>query len=63
VETISNGAVGYIGGRLEYIGWVIGEGEQTSFFAGYWWTLQGVIRGARDGIVAVFRDGIKALVR
>lgn len=63
VQSLSNGAVGYIGGRLSYIPRVIDEDRQGSRWR-HWWTLQGVLRGARDGIVKIYRaETMKILSR
>jgi hypothetical protein len=63
VETLDSGAVGYVGGRLEYIADVIGEGQQAAIHAGRWWTLQSVLRGAREGIVRIFVEGVRSILR
>jgi hypothetical protein len=63
VEPFSGGAIGYIGGRLSYIGRVIDEDRQSSFFASYWWTLQDVLRGAHDGIIAIYRSDVLKIIR
>lgn len=61
VEMIGGGVRGVIGGRLSYLPDVVGEGTQEKPFVGRWWTLQAVIRGAKNGIVEVFREGFKQL--
>lgn len=58
VESIGGGVRGVIGGRLEYLPTVVGEGTQGRAFRGRWWTLEKVIRGAKDGIIKVWRAGI-----
>lgn len=61
VEMMGGGVRGVIGGRLSYLPDVVGEGTQKAPFQGRWWTLQAVIRGAKNGIVEVFREGFKQL--
>ena len=58
VEPIGGGVRGVIGGRLEYLPTVVGEGTQGRAFRGRWWTLEKVIRGAKAGIIKVFRADI-----
>lgn len=55
VESMAGGIRGVIGGRLEYMPLVIGEGEQAYMHEGHWWTLEKVIKDARPGIVKVWR--------
>jgi hypothetical protein len=57
--------VGVIGGNLEYLAYVVGDedGRQAKQHTGRWYTLLGVVVGARDGILRVYRDVIKDLVR
>jgi hypothetical protein len=63
VESIAGGVRGVVGGRLEYLPTVVGEGTQAAPFVGRWWTLQKVIVGAKDGIVKIFRAGIQELFK
>lgn len=61
VETISGGVRGVIGGRLEYLPYVIGEGAQARTHQGRWWMLEKVVRDAKGGIVKLFRADIMKL--
>ena len=61
VESIGGGVRGVIGGRLSYMPYVIDEDEQAYMHRGRWWTLQSVIRGAKTGIIQIFREGVLAL--
>jgi hypothetical protein len=64
VESLSGGgSIGYIGGNLEYIAAVIGEGQQADAHAGRWYTLESVLRESRPGIFDIFRDAVRKAIR
>lgn len=58
VEMMGSSVKGVIGARLEYIPYVIDETEQAYMHRGRWWTLQRVVKGAKAGMIQVFRTGI-----
>ena len=58
VEPFSGGVRGVIGGRLDYMPYVIDEGNQAYMHKGRWWTLQKIVRDSRDGIIKIFREGV-----
>lgn len=58
VEMMGRNVKGVIGARLEYIPLVIDEKEQAGMHRGRWWTLQRVVKGAKAGMIQVFRAGI-----
>ena len=65
VETFGDKTVGYIGGRLSYITYVVGdeEGEgQAWMHRGRWYKLIDVVRQNVHGVVDIFRDGIRDLI-
>lgn len=62
VETLGGGVRGVIGGRLSYLPDVVGD-EQAPPFRGRWWQLRKVVAGARDGVVAIHRDGVVELFK
>ena|SRR3972149_6096670 len=53
----------FLGTALNYAHWVIDEDDQAWMHKGRWWTLQGVVRGARDGIVQVYATALRDYVR
>lgn len=65
VETFNNQVVGYVGGRLSYITHVVGDedGRQAWMHKGRWYRLIDVVRGNIDGVVDIFRDGIRGLIK
>lgn len=70
VRPIMSGFIGVIGSPTIYGPWVIsedklndGRGPQAAVHKGRWWTLQGVLRKAKDGIKQIYSAGIKALLR
>lgn len=61
---------GVIGTDTKYAPWVISTqkgrnsaGPQAWFHKGRWYTLQGVVKDNKDGIIAVYRQGIRRLLR
>lgn len=63
VKPIGGEVVGVIGAYIEYGRDVVGEGEQRPVHEGRWWTLQGVVRGAAEGIEAIFKKAVEDLVK
>ncbi len=70
VRTIGSEIVGAIGTATVYAPWVIsdkdtvgGRGPQAWMHRGRWWTLQGVVRGARAGIVDIYRRAVERLLK
>jgi hypothetical protein len=63
VESLGAGVRGVIGGRLDYIGYVIDANKQAWMHRGRWWTLQKVIQGARGGIEKIYRAGVLDLFK
>jgi hypothetical protein len=61
VESMGGGVRGVIGGRLEYIDYVVGY--QAYMHKGRWWQLKKVIMGARGGIEKIFRAGVMDLFK
>ena len=62
VRTLGTSIVGSIGTKVVYAPTVISEDNQGSAFVGRWWTLQGVVRKARGGIIKIYEDMLKRLV-
>jgi len=62
VRSLGASVVGTIGTSTVYAPWVISDKQQAWMHAGRWWTLQGVVRKARDGIVKIYADMLKRLV-
>lgn len=61
---------GILGTPTAYAPWVIssertpqGVGGQAWFHKERWWTLQGVVKGARNAIVKIYQDGIRRLLQ
>ncbi|HPV07924.1 MAG TPA: hypothetical protein PLD57_12680 [Aggregatilineales bacterium] len=63
VERAGGHTVGIIGTAIKYAQYVIDEERQAWMHEGRWWTLQDVVRNARDGIVAIYRDMVRRLMR
>lgn len=63
VESLGAGVRGVIGGRLDYIGYVIDAVSQAWMHRNRWYTLQKVIEGARGGIEKIYRTGILDLFK
>lgn len=62
VRTMGASVVGTIGTNIVYAPWVISSEKQAWMHVGRWWTLQGIMRKARDGIVKIYEDMLKRLV-
>jgi hypothetical protein len=63
VKPLFDGAKGLVGGKLEYLPYLIDETYQTEVHKrNGWWTLQSVIRKLKDGIVQIYKTGIKELL-
>ena len=62
VRSLGTSVVGVIGTAVVYAPTVISEDKQGSAFVGRWWTLQGVMRKARDGVMKIYADMLKRLV-
>jgi len=62
VRSLGVSVVGTIGTSTVYAPWVISDKQQAWMYTGRWWTLQGVVRKARDGIVKIYADMLKRLV-
>ena len=68
VRSLGASMVGTIGTSTVYAPWVIsdrsvgGVGPQAWMHVGRWWTLQGVVRKARDGVIRIYEDMLKRLV-
>lgn len=69
VRSLGSQVVGVIGTNVIYAPWVIsdesagGAGPQAFMHKGRWWTLQGVVSKARDNIVKIYEDAVRALLR
>lgn len=67
VRTLGSKYVGVIGTATVYAPWVISEkpvgsrGPQAWMHVGRWWTLHGVVRGAHDEIMRIYRKAILGL--
>ena len=67
VRALGSKHVGVIGTATVYAPWVISEkrvgtrGPQAGMHAGRWWTLHGVVRGAHDEIMRIYRKAIASL--
>lgn len=68
VETVGSSSVGIIGTPTVYSPFVIsdeeqkGRGPQTNAHRGRWWTLQEVVRRARDVVVDIYLAELRALL-
>lgn len=56
VEEMNGRVVGVIGGRLNYLGWVVDEETQAAVHKGRWWVLQKVVRGLAGKIADVIAE-------
>ncbi len=63
VETVGGRVTGFVGTSLSYAKWVIDIARQAWMHRGRWWTLQGVARGARGGIIKLYQAMVQRLVR
>lgn len=50
---------GFVGTKVVYAPYVIDEQFQARVHQGRWYTLQAVVRGARDGVLRLYRDALK----
>lgn len=63
VKPLFDGAQGIVGGAVDYLPYLIDEEEQADVhLLNGWFTLQDVIRKARDAITDIYRKAIKELV-
>lgn len=68
VEELGSNVVGIIGTPTVYSPWVIsdeqqkGRGPQARVHQGRWWTLQEVVRKARDVVVNIYLAELRALL-
>lgn len=63
VKPLFDGAQGFVGGKLEYLPYLIDETYQTEVHKrNGWFTLQDVIRKLKDGITQIYKTGIKELL-
>jgi len=68
VRSLGTSIVGAIGTAVVYAPDVIsesavgGRGPQSRWHVGRWWTLQGVMRKARDGVIKIYEDMLRRLV-
>lgn len=62
VEPVFGGIRAFVGTILSYAHWVIDEDDQAFMHRGRWWTLQGVVRESRQGIVDVFGQAVREYV-
>jgi hypothetical protein len=63
VRPFGQETVGVIGNNTEYAPYVIDENRQSAAHRGRWWTLQGVVEKAWPGMVEMFRESIRRLLR
>lgn len=67
VRKLGNDIAGVIGNNTVYAPWVISSekignrGPQAKFHKG-WYTLQGVVQKAKDGIIKIYEDWIEGLL-
>jgi hypothetical protein len=68
VRSLGNDVVGAIGTNTVYAPWVISDkpvgsrGPQAWMHVGRWWTLQQVVRDAKDAIMDIYRDALRRIV-
>lgn len=69
VRDVGSATVGVIGTDVVYAPWVIsakevgGRGPQAWMHRGRWWTLHGVVERARDKIVQIYQDALRAWLK
>ena len=63
VESLGGRVVGIVGTALEYAPFVIDENRQAKQHRGRWYTLQGVVEKAQDGIKRIFEEAIRNLIK
>lgn len=69
VRDVGSATVGVIGTAVVYAPWVIsakevgGRGPQAWMHRGRWWTLHEVVERARDGIVRIYQDALRAWLK
>jgi hypothetical protein len=69
VRTVGSDIVGAIGTATVYAPWVIstdaagGAGPQAKAHRGRWWTLQGVVEKAKDGIIEILEKAVAKLIK
>jgi hypothetical protein len=68
VRELGSEVVGIIGNNTTYAPWVISaerigdRGPQAGFHSGRWYTLQGVVQKAKNGVIQIYKDWIKGLI-
>lgn len=68
VRELGRDTVGVIGTAVVYAPWVISSeavgnrGPQAGVHRGRWYTLQGVVKKAKDGIVKIYEKAIRDLI-
>jgi hypothetical protein len=70
VRTIGSEIMGVIGSNVSYAPWVISDevgtnqaGPQATVHKGRWYTLQDVVKKARDHVVSIYNDAISKLTK
>jgi hypothetical protein len=63
VRSIGSSIVGVIGSPTVYALHVIWRATQAWMHRGRWWTLQDVLEKSRDGVIRIFEDDIRRLIR
>lgn len=68
VTELGSDVVGAIGNNTVYAPWVISaeevgnRGPQASWHSGRWYTLQDVVKKAKNGIIQIYNDWIKGML-
>lgn len=68
VKELGSEVVGVIGNNTVYAPWVISSerignrGPQAGFHSDKWYTLQGVIQKAKNGVIQIYEKWIKGLI-
>jgi hypothetical protein len=63
VRSLGSSVVGVVGSPTVYAPYVIWRNTQAWMHRGRWWTLQDVLEKSRDGVVRIFEDAIRRLIR
>lgn len=69
VKEIGNDVAGVIGNNMTYAPWIVsatelgdGRGPQAKIHEPRWYTLQGVVQRAKNGVIQIYHNWIKGLI-
>lgn len=62
VRSLGSEVVGVLGTETIYGPYVIGEERQARVHRGRWYTLQAVLRSAKDGIIRIFEERVQRML-